>query len=143
MPDGGLKLTKPKLDALLSHHGMADSNPTILPHVASATLHSTQDGEPLVDPSEYRSVVGSLRFLADTTHPLIAHPVGVLGRHLVRPALRHMVATKNVMRYLRGNVNTGIVFPRSDVIRIEGHTDSGYANCTDTRASTCRRVGHG
>jgi Reverse transcriptase (RNA-dependent DNA polymerase) len=136
MPDGGLKLSNPKLIvALLSRHGMADCNPTILPHVASATLHSTQDGEPLVDPSAYRVVVGSLRFLADTTHPLIAHPVGVLGRHLVRLALRYMVATKNGMRYLRGNVNTGIVFPRSDVVRIEGHTDSDYANCTDTRFS--------
>jgi hypothetical protein len=116
MPDGGLTLTNPNWKALLARHGMAD-------------------GEPLVDPSAYRAVVGSLRFIADTTHPLIAHPVGVLGRHLVRPALRNMVATKHVMRYLRGLANTGIVFPRSDGIRIEGHTDSDYTNCTDTRAS--------
>jgi hypothetical protein len=46
-----------------------------------------------------------------------------------------MVVTKHVMRCLRGNANTGIVFPRSDGIRIEGHTDSDYVNCTDTRAS--------
>jgi hypothetical protein len=136
MPDGGLKLTNPKLvEALLARHGMADCNPTILPHVASATLHRTADGEPLIDPSAYRAVLGSLRFIADTTHPLIAHPVGVLGLHLVRPALRHIVATKHVMRYLRGHANAGIVFPRSDGIRIEGHTDSDYANCTDIRAS--------
>jgi hypothetical protein len=52
MPDGGIKLTNPKLvEALLARHGMADCNPTILLHVASATLHSTADGEPLVDPS--------------------------------------------------------------------------------------------
>jgi hypothetical protein len=136
MPDGGLKLTNPKLvEALLARHGMADCNLTILPHVAKATLHSTTDGEPRVDPSAYRSAVGSLRFIADTAHPLITHPVGVLGRHLVRPALRHMVATKHVMRYLRGHAITGIVFPRSDGIRIKGHSDSDYSNCTDTRAS--------
>jgi hypothetical protein len=89
MPDGGLKLTNPKLvAALLARHGMTECNPTILPHVASPTLHSTQDGEPLVDPSAYRVVVGSLRFLADTTHPLIAQPVGVLGRRIVRPAFK-------------------------------------------------------
>jgi hypothetical protein len=46
MPDGGLKLTNPNLvDALLSRHGMADCKPTILPHVASATLRSAQGGE--------------------------------------------------------------------------------------------------
>jgi hypothetical protein len=136
MPDGGLKLTDPKLvDALLARHGMADRNPTILPHVASATLHNTQDGEPLVDPSAYCAVVGSLRFLPGTTHPLISHPVGILGRHLVHPGWRHMVATKNVMLSLRGNVNTGLVFPRSEGIRIEYYADSDYANCIDTRAS--------
>jgi hypothetical protein len=80
-------------------------------------------------------VVGSLRILIDNTHPLIVHPVGVLGRHLVRPDLRHMVATKSVLRYLRGDMNTGLVFPRSEGIRMEGYTDSDYANCTDTRAS--------
>jgi hypothetical protein len=136
MPDGGLKLTNPKLvAALLARHGMTDCNPTILPHVACATLHSTQDGEPLADPSAYRAVVvGSLHILRDNTHPLIVHPVGVLGRHLVRPD-RHMVATKSVLRYLRGDMNTGLVFPRSEGIRMEGYTDSNYANCTATRAS--------
>jgi hypothetical protein len=46
-----------------------------------------------------------------------------------------MVANKHVLRYLRGNVNTGLVFPRSESIHIEGYTDSDYANCTATRAS--------
>jgi hypothetical protein len=80
-------------------------------------------------------VVGSLRLLADTTYLLIGHPVGVLGRYLFRPGLRHMAATTNVMRYLRGNVKTGLVFPLSEGIRIVGYTDSDYANCTDARAS--------
>jgi hypothetical protein len=39
------------------------------------------------------------------------------------------------MRYLRGNVNTGLVFQRSEGISTDGYTDSDYANCTDTRAS--------
>jgi hypothetical protein len=55
---------------------MADCNLTILPHVASATVHSTQDGVPLVDssayPSAYGAMVDSLLILADTTHLLIA-----------------------------------------------------------------------
>jgi hypothetical protein len=44
MPDGGLNLTNPRLvETLLARHGMADCNPTILPHVASArrVLRST------------------------------------------------------------------------------------------------------
>jgi hypothetical protein len=119
MPDGGLKLTNSKLvQDWLARHGITDCTQTILPHVARATLRSTEDEEPLVDPSAYRAVVGSLAFLAGTTHPLIALPVGVLGCHLVRPALRHMVATKHVIRYLRGNANTSLDFPRSNGIRI-------------------------
>jgi hypothetical protein len=102
MQDVGLKLTNPKLvDALLVRHGMPDCNPTILPYVDGVTLRSTQDRETLVDPSTYRAVVGSLRFVADTTCQIIAHPVGILGPHLVRPALRHMAATKRLLRYLR------------------------------------------
>jgi hypothetical protein len=136
MPDVGLKLTNPKLvDALLVRHGMADCNPNNPQHVASFTLQSTQDRVPVVDPSTKRSVFGSLLFLADSTHRLVAHAVDILGRHLVRPALGHIVETKNVLRYLRGNANTGLVFPRSDGISIDGHTDSDYTNCSDTRAS--------
>jgi hypothetical protein len=86
-------------------------------------------------PRTVRAAVNPLLFLADATHPLIAYPVGALGRHLVRPPLKHIVATKNVMRYLRGNVITGLVFLRSEGIRIEGYTDSSYSNCTDTRES--------
>jgi hypothetical protein len=144
MSNGGLKLTNPKLvEASLARHGMADCNPTILPHVASATLHSTSDGEPVVDPSAYRAVVGSLRFIEDTMHPLIAHPVGVLERHLVRPALRHMLATKHVMWYLRGRTNKGIVFPRSDGIRIVGHTDSRLRQLHRYKGVNIRRASHG
>jgi hypothetical protein len=63
MPDGGLNLTNPKLvEPLLAGHGMADSNPTILPHFASATLQSSKDGEPLVDPSAYPAVVDFVAF---------------------------------------------------------------------------------
>jgi hypothetical protein len=117
------------------HRGTTDSNPTILLHVASAMLQSTENGEPLGNPPANRAVVGSLCILAEATHPVIANNVGVLRRPLLSTAVMHMLATKNFVGFPQGNRNTGHAFPRSDDIRIEGHTDSDYANCTDTKAS--------
>ena len=48
---------------------MDSANPTCVPCVINADLTARKDDEPVVDNKQYMSDVGSLRFVADTTHP--------------------------------------------------------------------------
>jgi hypothetical protein len=136
LPDGGIKLSNPKtVAALLHEHGLSECAPAVLPHKISADACLARPGEPMADPTRYRSIVGSLRFLADSTHPLIAFTVGVLGRHLHQPASRHMDMAVHVLRYLQGQRDSGLVFNRASTLHLAAATDSDYASDVDTRRS--------
>ena len=81
------------------------------------------------------SDVGSLRFVADTTHPGIAHIVGLLGRHLHNPSQRHVDALKPIYRYLSSRANDGPIYDQKGPLEFTCYTDSDYAACKDTRKS--------
>jgi hypothetical protein len=71
-------------------------------------LSTRQPDEPLIsDITQYQSLVGSLRYFADTTHPSTSFIVGILGR---QPTARHAAATHRVLRYLRGTYDRGLTF---------------------------------
>lgn len=61
--------------------------------------------------------------------------MGVLGRHLQKPAKRHMAAAKHVLRYLKGVSDNGINFTKHGPIQICAYSDSDYASDPDTRRS--------
>jgi hypothetical protein len=54
--------------------------------------------KPLVDPTEFHSVVGSLRYLVNT-RPDIAFAVGYVSRFLGELHADHMVAVKHILRW--------------------------------------------
>ena len=89
----------------------------------------------------YQSILRSLRYIADTTHPEIAFIVGLLGRHLQSPTPRHFHATKRILRYLKGVRRTGINYRRETTSNMTtqhfmAYADSDWAQCPDTRKST-------
>jgi hypothetical protein len=82
---------------------MTDCNPAPSPNVDGHDLSTCRPDETtLPNVQSYQSLLSSLRYFADTTHPAIAFIVGVLGRHLHQPTARHMAAAHRVLRYLRG-----------------------------------------
>ncbi|KAF2320628.1 hypothetical protein GH714_029257 [Hevea brasiliensis] len=56
-----------------------------------------QDGEPFVDATEYRRIIGSLRYLVNT-RPDLAYSVGVVSRYMDTPTVTHMSAVKQILR---------------------------------------------
>ena len=65
----------------------------------------------LVDPTMYRQLIGSLMYLVNT-RPDICFTVSALIQFMVELRRLHWVATRYVLRYLRGTVGYGLRYLR-------------------------------
>ena len=81
---------------------MQDSNPSKTPAENNLKLVKATDFEQLVDEKLYRSLVGSLFYIAKQTRPDMVWIVNVLSRFIDKPANSHWLARKRVLRYLQG-----------------------------------------
>ena len=66
-----------------------------------------------VDATLYRSIVGGLRYLVHTRSD-IAFAVGYVSRFMED----HWAAVKRLLRYVKGTVDQGIIFPNTDGSRL-------------------------
>ncbi|KAK8934286.1 hypothetical protein KSP39_PZI015019 [Platanthera zijinensis] len=86
----------------------------------------------------YASAVGSLMYAMVCTRPDIAHAVGVVSRFMHNPGRSHWNAVKWILRYLKGTVDTGLMFERQSSVAnlCVGYVDSDFAGDIDRRRST-------
>ncbi|XP_058733585.1 uncharacterized mitochondrial protein AtMg00810-like [Vicia villosa] len=88
---------------------MEHCNSAITPCEARLQLFKSED-EQDVDPTQYRILIGSLRYLCNTRLDL-AFSVGIANRFIERPKVFHMAAVKRILRYVKGTLGCGILFP--------------------------------
>jgi hypothetical protein len=96
-----------------------------------------------VDATMYRQMIGSLMYLTNT-RPDIYFVVNTLSHFMVEPRSVHLVATKHVMRYLKGTIDYGLGYASDREISLQGFTDSDWASSVADRKSTygcCFRMG--
>ena len=93
---------------LLTRNNMVDAKTVSTPMPTTPKL-KLNDGVKLSDPSQYRSVVGSLQYLA-FTRPDISFAVSHLSQFMHQPTETetHWQAVKRVLRYLAGTTSHGI-----------------------------------
>ena len=65
------------------------------------------DSLELVDVTHYKQIIGSLMYLTNT-RPDIYFALNTLIQYLVQPRQVHLVAAKDVMRYLKGTIDFGL-----------------------------------
>jgi hypothetical protein len=111
--DGRMIFTQPQLiDSIIADCGLSKSNakPKETPALSSKILLRDEDGEPWPDEKwKYRSVIGKLNFLEKSTRPDIAYAVHQCARFTANPKLSHAEAVKNIVRYLKGTREMGII----------------------------------
>ena len=75
-----------------------------------------------VDPSLYRSMIGSLLYLT-ASRPDISYSVGVCARYQANPKESHMTALKRIIKYVKTTIEFGVWYNKdtSDVL-------AGYSN---------------
>lgn len=119
---------------LLTRTNMVDAKPvaTPLPTTPKLTLHG---GTKLDDATEYRSIVGSLQYLA-FTRPDIAFAVNRLSQFMHQPTTDHWQATKRVLRYLAGTSTHEIFLKANSPMLLHAYSDADWAGDNDDYVST-------
>jgi hypothetical protein len=89
-----------------------------------------------VDATQYRCLVGSLRYLTHTRSDL-AFSIGYVSRFMQRPTTEHQQAVKRIIRYVAGTLDHGLYYPRfPGEAHLVEYSDSDHAGDIDTSKST-------
>ncbi|KAJ9563458.1 hypothetical protein OSB04_008618 [Centaurea solstitialis] len=118
---------------ILARADMVSCNPCSTP--ADTQTKLAVDGEPVPDPTLYRSLAGALQYLT-FTRPDIAYAVQQVCLFMHDPRLPHLNALKRILRYLKGTLSHGLHIKALVVDRLVAYSDADWAGCPNTRRST-------
>nr|GEW06342.1 ribonuclease H-like domain-containing protein [Tanacetum cinerariifolium] len=86
----------------------------------------------LVDHTRFRSMVGSLMYLA-ASRPDLVFVVCICAKYQASPTKKHLEALKRVFRYLKGTINWGLWYSKDTTMALTAFADADHAGCQDTR----------
>lgn len=119
---------------ILDRANMLNCNPISTPIDTKAKL-SAHDGDPLSNPTLYRSLTGALQYLT-LTRPDISYAVQHACLFMHAPRSTHFQLIKRILRYLQGTSHFGIQIYKSPSHELIAYSDADWAGCPDTRKST-------
>ena len=119
---------------ILERAGMTDCKPCSTLVDTQAKL-SADLGDPVADPTGYRSLAGALQYLT-FTRPDLTYAVQQVCLHMHDPRESHLAALKRLLCYIRGTTGFGLVLHRSPTSELVVYTDADWAGCPDTRRTT-------
>ena len=76
----------------------------------------------------YRSVVGSLMYLAVCTRPDLSIAVSALSSYCQAPQPEHWEAEKRVLRYVQGTAGEGLGYSPGEDLAVWGYSDASYGS---------------
>ena len=91
---------------LLKKFNLDECKPMPTP-MSQGEKYKKEDGTPKVNPTLYRSMIGSLLYVC-STRPDIMHATCVLSRYMQAPSQNHFVGAKRILRYLKGTQDFGV-----------------------------------
>jgi hypothetical protein len=119
---------------LLKRFGMKDAKPVKTPMGTDRHLDLDKGGK-FVDQKAYQSMIGSLLYLCDS-RPDIMPSICMCARFRSDPKECHLVAVKQILRYLVSTPGFGIWYPKGSTFDLIEYSDSEYARCKVDRKST-------
>jgi hypothetical protein len=115
--------------------GLTDCNPALTPMEERLKLSRDSMTEE-VDATQYRCLIGSLRYLTHT-RPDLAFSVGYVSRFMQQPITEHQQAVKRIIRYVAGTLDHVLYYPRCPgEAHLVGYSDSDHVGDIDTSKST-------
>jgi hypothetical protein len=115
--------------------GLTDCNTALTPMEERLKLRRYSTMEE-VDATQYRCLVGSLRYLAHT-RPDLAFFVGYVSRFMQRPTMEHQQAVKRNIHYVVGTLDHSLYYSRClGEAHLVGYSDSDHVSDIDTSKST-------
>ncbi|KAG6495659.1 hypothetical protein ZIOFF_043485 [Zingiber officinale] len=120
---------------ILSQFKMTNCNSKKHPMEPKTQLHKELEGTP-VNATEYRHIIGCLRYLLHTRTDL-SYSVGMASRYMERPIIIHHKVVKQILKYLKGTIYFGLAYIKEpQEIGVFGYSDSDLAGDLDGRKST-------
>jgi hypothetical protein len=96
---------------ILKKFNMLDCNSSITLADSNIRNEVIEEDE-YVDPTMFRSLIGSLRYLCQS-RPYISYSVGIVSRYMSNPSKTHFLAAKKILRYINGTLQYGTLFPKA------------------------------
>ena len=121
-------------EEILKEYEMEECNPVMNPMVPGQKLTKAGAGEE-VNPTTFKQLVGSLRYLI-ATRPDLIYLVNLVSRYMESPNEQHMVAEKRILTYIQGTRDFGIQYKYGGEQTLVGYVDSDYAGDVDDCKST-------
>ncbi|GJU41247.1 putative ribonuclease H-like domain-containing protein [Tanacetum coccineum] len=119
---------------ILRKFGFTDVRTASTPMDTEKPLFKYSDGDD-VDVHFYRSMIGSLMYLT-SSRPDIMFAIYACTRFQVTPKVLHSHAVKRIFRYLKGQPNLGLWYPRNSPFDLVAYSNSDYARASLDRKST-------
>ena len=104
---------------------MHDCKPNSTPMDPNVRLQEDKWND-MEDVTMYRQQVGSLIYLT-LIRPDILYVVGVVSRYMSNPKKPHLDAVRRILRYVKGTINFGILYKKTNDCQVMGYYDADYA----------------
>ena len=113
---------------------MFDCKHTSTPMSTSSSL-SLCDGEPLLDPSLYQSIVRALQYCT-ITQPNISFSINKACQFMHFPTTTHWQVIKRILHYLMSTISHVISLQPSTNLSLTCYTNVDWVGCLDDQKST-------
>ena len=126
--DGSYEFTQRALiDSIIDDAGLQDSKTKPVPAKVSLQLHAFKD-EPVFDLNfNYRSIVGKLNYVAQTTRPDIMYATHQVAKYSSDPRKSHGEAILYLVRYLKKTRDYGLKFKPDPEKGFECYCDADFS----------------
>ena len=124
------------IETMLERFQMDQCKPSRTPADLNLKLQTAQNGDEEVDQRIYRSLVGSLLYLAEQMRPDIMFTVNILSRHMNAPTNQHWMCGKRLLRYLQGSKGLKLTYTKEASYDLVGESDADWSGDVNDRKST-------
>ncbi|KAK8571246.1 hypothetical protein V6N13_103375 [Hibiscus sabdariffa] len=118
---------------ILNKFRMKDCKPVATPAETGMKLSVDSTREPM-NPTLFKSIVGSLRYLT-ITRPDITYVVGFVSRFMENLKQDHWIVAKRILRYVKVTLDHGLFYKYSQNSKLVGYSNSDYGGDIDDRKS--------
>ncbi|SGY82991.1 BQ5605_C009g05611 [Microbotryum silenes-dioicae] len=109
----------------------ADAKPASVPMQPGVVLDFENSSATPEDRTRYLQAIGSLMYAAVGTRPDLAFMVSYLARFLQQPGPEHWTAIKHVLRYIKGTLDLGLTYRKTNQL-LHGYSDANWGACLTT-----------
>ncbi|SGY43793.1 BQ5605_C001g00062 [Microbotryum silenes-dioicae] len=120
---------------ILARFQFADAKPAGVPMQPGVVLDFENSSATPEDRTRYLQAIGSLMYAAVGIRPDLAFVVSYLARFSQQPGPEHWTAIKHVLRYIKGTLDLGLTYRKTNQ-PLHGYSDANWGACLTTSRST-------